>query len=333
MDRQSSTTDMSVSAIIALYNPDLHLFEKALLSVLSQTCPVKEIVLVNDGGEDNFKAQLPDDLRIKVFSKPNEGVAAARNFGIAQCTSEYIAFLDQDDFWYPDKIQEQLDLIPLCGEHCMVTSPIHIINLKGDEIYKKSQRTQALYFLKASKKKALLHLAYENFIYSSTPLIHRSVFDKAGLFDSHTQPHDDWDMYLRIVHAGFPVYFYREKPLSVWRMHDSNESHKVNAMLRSKCLVEKKMLSVAADPDVRKVLKINLQLDYVELDNILYKERDYIQFRSLILPHLRSLLQEYAGNRGAEKELDNILVARIQKIVLKSIRRYLFSFYCQAMQR
>ena len=93
------------------------------------------------------------------------------------------------------------------------------------------------------------------------------------------------------------------------------------------------MLSVAADPDVRKVLKINLHLDYVELDNILYKERDYIQFRSLILTHLRSLLQEYAGNRGAEKELDNILMARIQKIVLKSIRRYLFSFYCQAMQR
>ena len=105
MDGQSSTNDMSVSAIIALYNPDLSLFEKALLSVLNQTYPVKEIVLVNDGGEDNFKAQLPDDLRIKVFSKSNEGVAAARNFAIAQCTSEYIAFLDQDDFWYPDKIQ------------------------------------------------------------------------------------------------------------------------------------------------------------------------------------------------------------------------------------
>lgn len=333
MNIQVNSSGISVSAIIAVYNPDPFFFAKAVSSVLDQTYAVCELVLVNDGGSEHFRNLLPDDSRIKVFSKQNEGVAATRNFAIAQCIGDYIAFLDQDDYWFPDKLQEQFSLISDARVECMVTSPVVIVDSNGEEVKRVSTLAQNIYVQKVSMAKELLTLVYGNFIYSSTPLIHRHVFDKAGLFDPHTQPHDDWDMYLRIVHAGFPVYFYREKSLSVWRMHDSNESHKVNAMLRSKCLVEKKMLSVAADPDVRKVLKINLQLDYVELDNILYKERDYIQFRSLILKHLRSLLQEYAGNRGAEKELDNILMARIQKIVLKSIRRYLFSFYCQAMQR
>ena len=332
MDRQSSNADISVSAIIAVYNPDLHLFEKALLSVLIQTYPVSEILLVNDGGAAQFKDLLPDDSRIKVFSKKNEGVAAARNYAIARCTSDYIAFLDQDDYWYSDKLQEQIALIPVFGEHCMVTSPIHIIDFNGDEIQSKSKRTQKIYYLKASTEKALLHLAYENFIYSSTPLIHRCVFEKTGLFDPQAKPHDDWDMYLRIIQAGFPVYFYCKKPLSIWRMHDSNESHKANAMLQSKSFVEKKMLGCVADPEVRKVLLINLQLDNVELDNVLYNEHQYIKFRSLIFPHLRNLFKEYFGNRGANKLLDNVLMARICKVFLKSVRRYWLSFYYQMRQ-
>ena len=72
-----STKSVTVSAVIAVYNPDLCFFEKAVASVLSQTSPVFELVLVNDGGSETFRSVLPDDGRIRLFSKQNGGVAAA----------------------------------------------------------------------------------------------------------------------------------------------------------------------------------------------------------------------------------------------------------------
>jgi len=317
----------TVSAIIAVYNPNFCFFEKAVASVLSQTSAVLELVLVNDGGSETFRSVLPDDHRIRVFSKQNEGVAATRNFALKQCRGDYIAFLDQDDFWYPDKLQEQMAMIPVPGEPCMVTSPVDIIDHRGVFIQKKIKRIQKVYFLKAYKEKVLLHLAEENFIYSSTPLIHKAVFQKAGGFDSSVQPHDDWDMYLRVALAGFPIYCYRQRTLSVWRSHGANESHDFHGMLHSKCRVEKKLLRTVMEPSVRKLLEINLHLDYVERDHLLYKEFHYFCFRKLIFVHLWVLVKEYAVNRQLCKELDNILKRRIRILAYKSVRRYLLSFF------
>ncbi|NTV06137.1 MAG: glycosyltransferase [Chlorobiaceae bacterium] len=326
-----STQNSVVSAIIAVYNPDLFFLEKAVASVLSQTIPVLELILVNDGGSESFRRILQDDPRIRVFSKQNEGVAAARNFALQQCRGEYIAFLDQDDYWYPDKLKEQMAMIPVSGEPCMVTSPVDIVNHQDVLIQKKIKHVQKIYFLKAFQEKALLHLAEENFIYSSTPLVHQAVFKRIGGFDSYTQPHDDWDMYLRVALAGFPIYFYCHRALSVWRSHESNESYNIHGMLHSKCRVEKKLLPSVTDPSVRKILQTSLHIDYLQRDQLLYKAYHYSYFRKLIFPHLRVLVKEYAVNRGMSKELDNLLKTRIRKIVYKSLRRYLLSFYYQAM--
>ncbi len=327
---ENSNRRVTVSAIIAVYNPELCFFEKAVASVLSQTTPVLELVLVNDGGSETFRSVLPDDGRISLFSKQNEGVAAARNFAIQQCRGEYIAFLDQDDYWYPDKLQEQMAMIPLAGEPCMVTSPVDIIDHRGVFIQKRIKRIQNVYFLKAYKEKALLHLAEENFIYSSTPLVHKAVFQHAGGFDSSVQPHDDWDMYLRIGLAGFPIYCYRQKALSVWRSHASNESRHFHGMLHSKCRVEKKLLRTAMEPSVRKLLETNLHIDYVKRDHLLYKGDHFSHFRKFIFTHLRVLVKEYSVDRGLCSELDKILKTRIRQLVYKSLRRYLLSFYFQA---
>ena len=327
---EKSIKRVTVSAIMAVYNPDLCFFEKAVASVLTQTFPVLELVLVNDGGRETFQSVLPDDARIRAFSKQNEGVAATRNFAIQQCKGEYIAFLDQDDYWYPDKLHEQMAMIPIPGEPCMVTSPVDIIDHLGVLIKKRIKGVQKTYSLKAFKEKALLHLAEENFIYSSTPLVHKAVFQKAGGFDSSTQPHDDWDMYLRMALAGFPIYCYRQRALSVWRSHASNESRHSPGMLHSKCRVEKKLLRTAMEPSVRKLLETNLQLDHVKRDHLLYKKDHYTHFRKFIFPHLLVLVKEYPVDRGLCKELDNILKRRIRNIVYKSLRRYLLSFYFQA---
>lgn len=319
---------VSVSAIIAVFNPDLFYFEKAVISVLNQTYPVVELIIVNDGGSEDFLNILPNDLRIKVFIKQNEGVAKTRNFAIQQCSGDYIAFLDQDDYWYTEKIQEQLAMIRP-GELCMVTSCVSIVDTLGNEIWKKSEKFYKEYLQKSSIDNPFYSLVYGNYIYSSTPLIHHAVFKRVGLFDQLTQPHDDWDFYLRVAIARFPIYFYRKKPLSAWRIHESNESHKLEAMIFSKCKVEQKLLEVIKDETILMVVRANLLIDDMEKANLLYKRQLYVHFRRLVKYNTSIYILDKRNYIWRLNSLNRGLLTRIRKIILKSMRRYIVSFFIQ----
>lgn len=313
---------------MAVYEPSPELFSQAVSSVLAQTLPVLELVLVNDGGREDFRSFLPDDDRIRVFSKPNEGVAATRNFAIARCRGEFIAFLDQDDLWYPEKLAEQISLIPLTGGACMVISPVDIVDASGMVIAKRSVKALEKYRSHISGADMVHGLADDNFIYSSTPLIHRTVFERLGGFDQDTRPHDDWDMYLRIAIAGFPVYAYTVKPLSVWRMHETNESHKRHAMMRSKCDVEEKALRSGVTGEVERILRSNLALDSVLITNLFYNDADFREFRRRMRTSLPELMTAMISSGRKDRFADEFR-KRAMKQIVKSLRRYLLSFVMQ----
>ncbi len=97
------------SIIIPLYNKEKDI-AKTLNSLFLQTETDYEIVLVNDGSTDNSKGVVTsfDDARIRYFSKENEGVSKTRNFAVTKATSQHIVFLDADDYWYPNHL-ENLD--------------------------------------------------------------------------------------------------------------------------------------------------------------------------------------------------------------------------------
>lgn len=320
-------SNTTVSAVIAVYNPNLDYFSKAIDSVLNQKFPVLELILVNDGGRDEFMRVLPEDPRIRIFTKSNEGVAATRNFAIAQCLGRYIAFLDQDDFWYPDKLQEQLDMIPVEGDICMVISPVDIVDNKNNILKDKhAEKSASEYRRKTENSDFLLHLFDGNCIYSSAPLVHRDVFDSVGYFDSYVKPHDDWDMYLRIAYHSVPIYIYRACSLSVWRLHDSNESHKKVAMLRSKCRVEKKLIKIVNDRKCLAILHANLLIDYIDRDQFLYKKGRYRCYRSLLRKHFEELTK-YCYSYRNEISILSGKMKRIRKEVIKASRRYIVSYF------
>ena len=309
----------SVSAIIAVYNPDISFLKQAVSSVLSQSYPVLELVLVNDGGSEDFRGYLPDDPRIKVFSKHNQGVAATRNYAIGKCTGDYIAFLDQDDYWFPDKLYEQVSLISQEGEKCMVTSYTVKIDADGKMIQKDSTRLRFEYLSRALNEKAFINLVHGNFIFSSTPLIHHSVFKEIGGFDSLSQPHDDWDMYLRILLARIPIYFYKIKPLSVWRTHCFNGSNSRSAMLASKCRVENKLLVNITDKRVKRIVASNLNIDILQRINLIYEKKQYVRFRAMINSHF---FRDLWNTTGRSKTIN----CRIHKIHINSMIRYILTF-------
>jgi len=111
-------TDNLVSIITPLYNGERFVAE-TIESVLAQTYPHWEMIIINDGSKDSSEAIVEQytkkDSRIKLVSQPNAGSAAARNNGIRRAAGRYIALLDADDLWEPFFLESQLDLMHKTG--------------------------------------------------------------------------------------------------------------------------------------------------------------------------------------------------------------------------
>ncbi|KAF2341459.1 glycosyltransferase family 2 protein [Flavobacterium tistrianum] len=110
------------SVVIPLFNKANHI-ENTIKSILNQTFTDYEIIIVNDGSTDNGETLVRDfnDERIQIYSQKNQGVSGARNLGIEKSKGKLIAFMDADDFWFPDHLQELAILyrdFPDCGIYC-----------------------------------------------------------------------------------------------------------------------------------------------------------------------------------------------------------------------
>ena len=103
-----------VSIITPLYNGE-RFVAQTIESVLAQTYPHWEMIIINDGSKDNSEAIVQkyteQDARIQLVSQPNAGSAAARNNGIRRASGRYIALLDADDLWEPFFLESQLNLM------------------------------------------------------------------------------------------------------------------------------------------------------------------------------------------------------------------------------
>lgn len=105
-----------VSVVIPVYNCREYVCE-AIDSVLGQTYPIHEVIVVDDGSTDNLQQVLSPYLEKIIFKRQeNKGAASARNAGVKISTGDWIAFLDSDDIWLPDKISRQMALADLYPE-------------------------------------------------------------------------------------------------------------------------------------------------------------------------------------------------------------------------
>lgn len=102
-------THQSISVIIPVYNCDRYLAE-AIQSILEQTYPVHEIIVVDDGSTDESVAIACQFSQVKLLTQSNQGEASARNLGVNYATGDFIAFLDADDRWLPHKLAQQIQV-------------------------------------------------------------------------------------------------------------------------------------------------------------------------------------------------------------------------------
>ena len=191
------------SIIIPVYNK-VNFIENTLKSVFQQSFTDYEILLINDGSTDDSESKILafNDPRIRYYSKKNEGVSETRNLGIEKAKSEYITFLDADDYWYPNFLEEMFLLIKSFPEQSVFSAAIEIENLKtvipsSYSIPKISDSMIVNYFEASYKEGAL---------FTSCAVFHKNVFEKVGNFDTTIKSGQDTDLWIRIG-LIYPVVF------------------------------------------------------------------------------------------------------------------------------
>lgn len=236
-----------VSIVIPAYNAEKTIL-RTINSVLNQTYKNIEIIVVDDGSSDQTAKLVQkitnQDQRVILLKQANSGVAIARNLGINKSTGEYIAPIDADDIWFPDKIEKQLQ--------CMLNSPSSVGLVYSWSVYIDEKdkifgeyRRGICETIHSTSGYVLPALTYCNFLNNaSIPLIRRSCFERIGGYDpqfkqQNAQGCEDLDLYLRI--AGY--YEFRVVPefLVGYRQITDSMSRNCSAMAKSYNLVKKKL--------------------------------------------------------------------------------------------
>lgn len=188
-----------VSVILPVYQGEA-LVLRAVQSVLNQTYPNLELLVVDDGSTDGTfeRLQRIQDSRLKVFTQENQGVAAARNLGISQAQGEYLAFLDADDLWFPQKLETELATVTQHRDPvCLVYSGYYAVD-ESDGLVNLSP----LHHGKGKLFKAVFEK--EGLLLPSTTLMHRQVAETVGGFP--TQSYHEDRVFFICACRMFPAY-------------------------------------------------------------------------------------------------------------------------------
>ena len=212
-----------ISVIIPTYNRS-HCIAEAIDSVAGQSYKNHEIIVVDDGSTDDTARLLAGyDGRLTALRMQHAGPSAARNAGIRAARGDYIAFLDSDDLWTPRKLEQQIGFFAKTPDACICqTQEIWIRNGMRVNPMKKHKKYSGWIF------KQCLPLCI---VSPSAVMLHRSIFDRVGLFDETLPACEDYDLWLRIA-PHYPIYLI-DKPLIIKRGgHDDQQSRTVPTLDR-----------------------------------------------------------------------------------------------------
>lgn len=210
-----------VSVILPVYNGERFL-SRTLDSIFAQTEKNWEIIAINDGSTDNsltilekYSKKIPG--RVQILSVTNGGVSKARNIGVSAARGNYIAFLDQDDVWAPQKLQRQLEMFSINKNLRVSFSNVNVIDINGSII-----RENAFRFDEKNRGNVFDHLLFDNFIPISSVMLEKNLFMEIGGFDPQFSLAEDYDFLLKVAQR-VPVDFIDE-PLLLYREHGESST-------------------------------------------------------------------------------------------------------------
>lgn len=236
----------TVSAIIPNYNYG-RFVGAAIESVLAQTYPCHEIIVVDDGSTDDSLEIISRYQKdgVKVVRQQNRGVGAARNAGVKNSSGELVAFLDADDMWLPQKIERQLERLLSDPEFGFISCGMREFDATGSTIRVYDEGKEGWCADEILLIKAVIAGP------GSSGLLWRSVFDRAGGFDETKEMHpsEDWEFGYRLAKVAKIAFI--PDLLVEYRNHGGNGHLQIPRLERAVTLAMDKIYKDAG-PEVEK---------------------------------------------------------------------------------
>jgi glycosyltransferase involved in cell wall biosynthesis len=254
-----------ISVIIPTYNRE-QLISRAINSVLAQTYKDYEIIVIDDGSTDHTKEALePFEGKIKYFYQDNSGISGARNRGIEEARGNYIAFLDSDDAWMPEKLATQAEILDRDPSVGIVYSKMLILNEDGKHCGFKPDEKTGRNFME------LIEIRGD--IATSTVMTRRECFQKVGRFDPDLPPMEDFDMWLRIS-KFYKIYEVENVTLAYYYEHGQQATKDLKKVYEGLVKLEHKILRMAdeAPQKIKNKVIQRLTMHQYTLSRLYYKE-------------------------------------------------------------
>lgn len=205
------------SVVIPLYNKELSI-QNTIHSVLNQTVQDFEIVIVNDGSTDNSVEKVVEifDARIRIINKPNGGVSSARNMGVEEAKYEWIAFLDGDDLWKVNHLEEIVKMMKL-----FPNEQIYCTSFVCDNQVSKSKSLKDDIIVLNTKE--YFKLAYFGaVIWTSILVVNKRLFSENNGFNENLSRGEDLELWSRLANKTNVVK--NSKVTAVYRLEAENRS-------------------------------------------------------------------------------------------------------------
>ena len=235
----------SVSVVIPTYNYG-RFIKETISSVLDQTCPPAEIIVVDDGSTDETEAVVGAFAEaVRYIRQDNAGVCAARNRGVSESNSDLIAFLDADDTWEPSNLEKQVARFES-------DEALGLVHCGMCEFDSETGDTIRLYMEGGEEGVADNLLLWEGpvIVGPGAVTVTRKAFDRVGGFDARMKVGEDWDFCYRVARL-FKIGFIAE-PLLNYRRHNAAAHHNVENMERGMSMFYEKAFAT----DKPEILKL-----------------------------------------------------------------------------
>ena len=214
------SANKKVSVIMAAYNASKYISD-AINSVMAQLYQDWELIVVDDGSTDNTFEIVIDfmqrDFRITYLKTSHRGVCFARNAAIAKASGEWIAILDADDIWLPEKLEKQMIAAEMNHHVVAWGSYVQHLSSTGQILSLQKQGTTSV-----EEYDKLVAAGEIPFLVHSTLIVKKSVLDSIGVYDPSFPVSQDFELLSRIIFQGIVLAI--PEPLVFYRIHKSSAS-------------------------------------------------------------------------------------------------------------
>lgn len=222
MTDNSEISDIKVSVIVPIFNGAQFITE-TVQSVFKQSHKNWELIIIDDGSTDNSVEVIKDldkTKKIRLLHHPdckNEGVSKTRQLGVQESTGEYIAFLDADDLFYPEKLSDQLEIFLNNPQVSLVHSKVELLNESALSFTNKFDQFEddIIYDLCNTD-----NWLVSNFICNSTVMVKSSILKKIKFGIPQLFQYEDWLLWNLVAQKG--LFYYQDMPQIKYRLHEQS---------------------------------------------------------------------------------------------------------------